>query len=202
MKNLKFLFLFTTLIVMTGCSSDDSSSNSDDDALTNLIPNAGNPHTYEFTVTGGQLDGETISGEIANEMVVTELILANYAAYTEFDPGKKVIAFHILNEIISIGGDFYYQNGGVNGFGSVSEDDASNLSIQLDTPNVRFDSQTGTVSISELDFTDSVGENIYYAGLTACKFTFNGSFINFVNGEEVEISGTIKLNFPEDVSEL
>lgn len=206
MKTIKFLFLFTALIVMTGCSSDDSPTPNDPDdpdiTLSDQLPNAGNPHTYEFTFTGGHLGGETISGEIANEMIITDLLLNNFSAYTEHEVGRKVINFHILKEFISIGGEFYYQNGGINGFGDISEPDISSLSIQLSTPNVRYDSQSGTVSITELDFTDSVGINTYYAGLTACKITFNGTFMNFTDGDIADISGTIKLNFPENVLDL
>ena len=114
---------------------------------------------------------------------------------------RKDIDLHIFNNNIVIEGGFFYKNGATKNFGDNNTSDFSDLRIHLDPPNVKYMSKTGTIALSEVDFTNSVGKNEAYAGLAAYKIIFNGSFVNFTDGEEVNIKGTVKVNFPTDVEQ-
>lgn len=195
MKNFKtipYLFLLLTL----SCSSDDEPNPPNSEG--NQLEFAGDPHTYDFTITGGEIEGN-YSGEIENDLTVTELLLANYSAYMQ-SGNKKNISLNIFKEDLVIGGSFSYVNGSV---GSLNNNDnnASSLSFQFEPSAIRYNSISGSVQLSEVDFTNSLGINSAYEGLAAYQIIFNGTFVNAINGNEVQIEGTVKVNFPENVEQ-
>lgn len=202
-KRMSFLVFLALSVVMTSCGSDDDGNPNDPtDPSGSQIENAGNPHTYEFTFTGGELDGETRSGAIADNFIITELLLANYSAYTNFNEnGLKGIDLHIFNEDMIISGGLFYKNNQTRDFGEGNTIDFSDLRIQMESPNIKYSSKAGTIELTEIDFTNSLGINEVYAGLAAYKITFNGTFINFQNANEVNIKGTVKVNFPANVEQ-
>lgn len=194
------LALIVFFIGMTSCSSDDDSVS--DDMGSDQTAHAGEPHSYNFTITGGPLEGN-YSGEIENDLVITELMLANYSAYMEINPnGRKDISLHIFDEDLIISGAFFYKNGNTENFGEEQTVDFSNMSFQFEPSAIRYNSIAGTVELSEVDFTNSVGINQTYNGLAAYKVTFDGTFMDIMEGDEVHISGTVKVNFPDNVNEL
>lgn len=192
--------LLIAMLCIAGCKSDDDTG--PEEPSGNQIENAGNPHTYEFTFTGGELDGETRSGAIVDNFIITELLLVNYSAYTNFnEDGLKGIDLHIFNDEMIISGGFFYKNNQTRGFGEGNTIDFSDLRIQMEAPNVKYSSKAGTIELTEIDFTNSLGINEVYAGLAAYTITFNGTFVNFLNGNEVNIKGTVKVNFPANVEQ-
>lgn len=64
---------------MTSCASDDDTSTKETPG--SQFEHAGKPHTYNSTISGGELDGKSFSGEIGNTLLFTEL--ANYSAYMD-----------------------------------------------------------------------------------------------------------------------
>lgn len=194
------LLLIIFFIAMTSCSSDDDSSSNDMGGDQSMY--AGQPHTYDFTITGGPIAGN-YSGEIENDMIITELLLSNYSAYMDYSGnGQKNISLHIFKEDLIIGGAFFYKNGNTPDFGENYSSDVSSMNFQFEPSGIRYNSVAGTVELSEVDFTNSVGINEAYTGLAAYKVTFDGTFIGMLEGDEVHISGTVKVNFPEDVDQL
>ncbi|SEA35185.1 hypothetical protein [Psychroflexus halocasei] len=76
---------------------------------------------------------------------------------------------------------------------------ASSCSSDDDTnPSAPEGSQ---LEFAEIDFTNSLGINTAYKGLAAYEIIFNGTFVNALNGIEVQIEGTLKVNFPENVEQ-
>ncbi|MGO3260393.1 MAG: hypothetical protein ACTIK4_03510 [Mesonia sp.] len=188
------LFLFLILgFAFTSCGSDDDANPSNSGG--SQLEFAGNPHTYDFTITGGAIAGN-YTGEIENDIVVTELLLANYSAFMQFG-NEKDISLHIFKEDLIIGGSFNYKNGGV---GSL-DNNSSNLSFQFEPSAIRYNSMAGNVELLEIDFTNSLGINTAYNGLAAYEIVFNGTFVNALDGDEVQIEGSVKINFPENVEQ-
>ncbi|SEA35076.1 hypothetical protein [Psychroflexus halocasei] len=192
-KKTSYLILLIALSFLVGCTSDDDSNPSNPRG--SQLEFAGDPHTYNFTITGGEIAGDYI-GEIENDLTVTELLLANYSAYMQFG-NEKDISLNIFKENLIIGGSFNYANGTI---GSL-DNNASNLSFQFEPSAIRYNSVSGSMQLSEVDFTDSLGINTAYTGLAAYEISFNGTFINALNGSEVQIEGPIKVNFPENVEQ-
>lgn len=197
MKNFKTIpYLFLLLSLTISCSSDDDTNPTNSGG--SQFEFAGDPHTYSFTITGGEIAGD-YTGEIENDLTVTELLLANYSAYMQFG-NERSISLNIFKEDLIVGGSFNYINGAVGSLNS-NDNNASSLSFQFEPSAIRYNSASGSVQLSEIDFTNSLGINTAYTGLAAYEISFNGIFINAINGNEVQIEGSIKVNFPENVEQ-
>jgi len=158
-KTIPYLILLLIVSFATGCGSDDDANPSNSGG--SQLEFAGEPHTYDFTITGGSIAGN-YTGEIENDIIVSELLLANYSAYIQFG-NEKNISLHIFKEDLIIGGSFNYINGGV---GSL-DNNSSSLSFQFEPSAIRYNSIAGNVELLEIDFTNSLGINTAYNGLAA-----------------------------------
>lgn len=97
MKNFKTIpYLFLLLSLTISCSSDDDTNPTNSGG--SQFEFAGDPHTYNFTITGGEIAGDYI-GEIENDLTVTELLLANYSAYMQFG-NERSISLNIFKEAL------------------------------------------------------------------------------------------------------
>ncbi len=182
---IKYAVLFVGFMVISLVSC-----NKDDDNGTSGNPNppaATGVHAYNFTVTGGQLNGETFSGSIANELLVaasfsyenSQNITVSYGE-DETQGTTFALSINLLNNII--------QPMDIQSEGSHS---LITLHLPDENGNNSYLSTSGTISMSNLVV--GTGFGVSYASFDA---VFDGTFKNFSTEESVGISGTFSIKQP------
>lgn len=194
------ILVVLALFTAAACSSDDDNKKVIDDPneppVTDYI-GMGMPHIYKFTVEGGSLDGQTVSGEIVNYG-------QNGYCVSEFneEKGLDLLSINfIVDENILLGGKiFYEENGQTRNFNeeyldSYGDETTTNLGMILfdEEGNVThsFDSLSGSYTVTH--------HYVYEWDVDLASFVlnFDGKFIDFShNSEEVTIKGRFIFNLP------
>lgn len=197
MSKPNFYFLLIALLSLTmGCTKNND-TNPDDPDKKEIF---GEPHSYQFTFTGGHYDGQTFSGEFENP---EDHLGGNSVVYVERSGDFIDISFFLENEEVSWGGDFLYHPST-----KVTEEltlnpiysnnssgaDSSNFGITFKKEDVgafrNYLSLSGTMALAKV----KLNNNKVDGGLVSCEASFNGTFISTGQDDTVSVSGKIILN--------
>lgn len=214
MKNFQkttYVIMLAFVALMASCSSDDGGNgnpNEPNDPSVQL-GNAGDPHAYDINITGGDFEQRHLVGEIENKLIVTDLALLECSTYNN-DGNLKSISFTLTISAVdspfaTLSGHFYFKDGDTKDLGDPYNFDEkkSSLIMQFFSNANRYASKSGSVNLSNVAFTD-VGmpdDQVLYDGFAAYDVSFDGTFFEiFGDDEDVNISGSFALNFPEEAN--
>ncbi|MDQ7917793.1 hypothetical protein RBU60_09415 [Mesonia sp. MT50] len=139
-KTLSLLLLSFSLVVLYSCSSDDDSNPNNSEN-----PGSGAPHTYELTITGGELDGQVLSGVIDNkaddDASADDFIASTGFTNSDEGPNLRLINLFMEDDQVGITGwVMYNEETGISkdfGSGEVDALSVSSLTISV-TPSSEF----------------------------------------------------------------
>ncbi|MGO2359398.1 hypothetical protein [Mesonia sp.] len=210
-KTLSLLLLSFSLVVLYSCSSDDDNNPNNTES-----PGSGAQHTYELTITGGELDGQVLSGVIDNkaddDASADDFIATTGFTNSDEGPNLRLINLFMEDDQVGITGwVMYNEETGISkdfGSGEVDALSVSSLTISV-TPSSEFGeflggayiSNEGTVTLTNVKLLSFLST----AGTAAFQMNIEGTFIRpLANGsvdemEEAHISGEIVFNVPVEM---
>lgn len=190
LKSLLFLFTFTSIFISVGCKKDNKTP---DNKKTTTVDTTSN--LYNFTIHGGDLDGQEFSGKMEG---LPSVHTNSSVFFLNKTPDIIEIKTFLTNDRdLSITCYMLYDKTTqtVQPLAYMDDTTKSNLNILFlnysSSGNRIYYSQSGTISITNVHIVDDMNDG----GHIGFQLAFDGTFENYNDGD-VEISGSMLVRLP------